>query len=316
MANWVVVAVQNEDPDRPESLAFQQLLSERPDLLRNKRVVVFAMNAPYYMDATDISKLSAYYGMYAKSDPFIELAARILFQEHIPSGASPVSIPGVGYDLVEITQPDPEQLIALSLDTPEAPARGVQSTAVSTPRRDPCAFLQYRRYPAAAHQCHPRPQSESCARQHGCAFLFSLGNEPGLTQIIETQTVDGIGRVAYKIERGGLLEITASSDPAFNSTRMILDITGDTRAVITVIAPTPLPSQTPTSTATLTPTVTPSPTPLPPSAAQNGYARLGFCPLIGPGRRLFGHLAGRKYDRDPLGAPVGSLYVGRRSSGI
>ena len=43
--------------------------------------MVFAFNAPYYLDATDISKLTAYYAFYSKINPFIDVAARILFQE-------------------------------------------------------------------------------------------------------------------------------------------------------------------------------------------------------------------------------------------
>ncbi len=87
--------------------------------MRNKKVVVFAFNAPYYLDATDISKVTAYYAMYSKSQPFIDLAARILFREVSPQGSSPVSIPGVGYDLITATTPDPDQVISLKLDLPE-----------------------------------------------------------------------------------------------------------------------------------------------------------------------------------------------------
>ena len=58
------------------------------------------MNAPYYYDATDISAFTAYYGLYSKLPGFIEVAARILFQEISPQGNSPVSIPGVAYELI------------------------------------------------------------------------------------------------------------------------------------------------------------------------------------------------------------------------
>ncbi|RPJ46701.1 MAG: hypothetical protein EHM21_08535, partial [Chloroflexi bacterium] len=78
LADWVVVSMLKPNPALPESMAFRRLLRERPDLLRNKKLVVFAFNAPYYLDATDISKLSAYYGLYSKTAPFVEVAARIL----------------------------------------------------------------------------------------------------------------------------------------------------------------------------------------------------------------------------------------------
>ena len=47
LADWVVVALLNLDPSRPKSEAFRQLLAQRPELLRNKKVVVFAFGAPY-----------------------------------------------------------------------------------------------------------------------------------------------------------------------------------------------------------------------------------------------------------------------------
>jgi len=67
-----------------------QLLSERQDLLRNKNIVVFAFNAPI-SGRTDISKLTAYYCLYSKSAPFVEVAARLLFKELSPQGDLPVS---------------------------------------------------------------------------------------------------------------------------------------------------------------------------------------------------------------------------------
>jgi beta-N-acetylhexosaminidase len=60
-ANWIVVGIQNLDVNRPSSYAFKRLLSEKPDLFRNKNVIVFALNAPYYLDATDLSMVTAYY---------------------------------------------------------------------------------------------------------------------------------------------------------------------------------------------------------------------------------------------------------------
>ena len=64
-------------------MAFKRLLSERPGLLRNKKVIVFAFNAPDYLDATDISKLTAYYALYSETPEFVEVAARILFNEQV-----------------------------------------------------------------------------------------------------------------------------------------------------------------------------------------------------------------------------------------
>ncbi|MDZ4158185.1 MAG: glycoside hydrolase family 3 N-terminal domain-containing protein, partial [Anaerolineaceae bacterium] len=133
-ADWVVFSMLNIQNTRPESFAVRRFLSERPDLSRNKRLVVFAFNAPYYLDATDSSKLTAYYAMYSKAPAFIEMAARLLFQETTPSGALPVTVPGVGYDLITATSPDPEQVIPLFVDLPalEEPEPG-NGDAPTTP---------------------------------------------------------------------------------------------------------------------------------------------------------------------------------------
>jgi hypothetical protein len=58
-----------------------------------------AYGAPYYLDTTEISKLTAYYGVYSKVRPFIEASVRALFQEYTPGGALPVSVEGINYDL-------------------------------------------------------------------------------------------------------------------------------------------------------------------------------------------------------------------------
>ncbi len=133
-ADWVVVASTNMQVSRPESMAFQTLLSDRPELIRNKRLVLFSFNTPYDLDATDISKLTAYYALYSKSPAFVEVAARILFQELTPGGFSPVSVPGAGYDLSVATSPDPSQVIDLLLDLPaEGPTPTPQLTPTARP---------------------------------------------------------------------------------------------------------------------------------------------------------------------------------------
>jgi beta-N-acetylhexosaminidase len=116
---WIVFLMQDIVNDRPQSIAIKRFLSERPDLITDKRIIVFAANGPNYLDSTDISKLTAYYGLFSKSTPFIDIAARVLFKEiAIPSGSLPVSVPGIGYDLILATSPNPDQEIELILDIP------------------------------------------------------------------------------------------------------------------------------------------------------------------------------------------------------
>ncbi len=263
LANWVVFGALDYSSERPESQALRQLLSERYDLLRNKRVIVFAFNAPYYLDATDISKLTAYYGLYSKTAPFAELAARVLFQEISPPGALPVSVPGIGYDLINATKPDRDQVISLMVDLPE-PDNSVQTqtpepTPVPTFKVGDTIPLRTGLILDANHHVVPNGTP--------VRFLFTTGGDTAVAQTVEAVTVNGVARASYRIDRAGLLEITANSDPAFNSDRLQLDITGGESAAITAIVPTSVPTETPTptqtSTPTATPTLTPEPTPEP-----------------------------------------------------
>jgi beta-N-acetylhexosaminidase len=256
-ANWVVVGLQNIDVNRPYSLAFKHLLAERPELLRNKKVIVFAFNAPYYLDATDLSKVTAYYALYSKSQPFIDLAARILFQEVSPQGASPVSIPGVGYDLIKATMPDPNQVIPLMVDLPVQ----IESTPAvdNTPESLPIQkfklgdTIPIRTGEILDHNQHPVPDGTLVR------FIIRTEADATTTQQIEATTIGGVARAAYRIPVNGFIEIRVTSEPALISEILRLDIPLGEGAGVTAVAPTaipsatPIPSETPTIMATATP---------------------------------------------------------------
>ena len=108
-ADWLIFAMLDFNPeDYPLSDGVKSLLKLRPDVLPGKKVVVLAYNAPYYLDSTEISKLTAYYGVYSKVEPFIEASVRALFQEFLPQGASPVSVEGIKYNFCLLyTSPSP-----------------------------------------------------------------------------------------------------------------------------------------------------------------------------------------------------------------
>jgi beta-N-acetylhexosaminidase len=130
-SDWVVISLTDASRGQPQLIS--NFLAEQQDLLRDKHVILFAFGAPYYLDATDISRLTAYYALYSKQPPFVEVAARLLFQELTPGGASPVSVPSLGYDLITITSPDPNQIIPLSLDITPTVVSTNQPTPESTP---------------------------------------------------------------------------------------------------------------------------------------------------------------------------------------
>ncbi len=265
-ADWIVVGALNVDPSRPESTALQRLLSEKADLIRNKRVILFAFGAPYYLDATDISKLTAFYGIYSKIPAFIEMAARILFQELTPNGASPVSVPGAGYDLSVATSPDPDQVIQLGFDLPEPNTPTPETTQTLKPSISPTATqpprfkvgdnLPLKTGIILDNNKNPVPDG-TVAR-----FLFTIGTADSTTQSqIDTETKNGIARASLRIPSAGLLEIRIVAEPALTSQVLRLEISPTGAVAITAMTPTFQPSLTPTVTITFTPTITATITP-------------------------------------------------------
>lgn len=252
-ANWIVVAITDIRPDRPASMALKQLLAARADLLANKRIIVFALSAPYFLDATDISMLTAYYGIYGKSSSFIDIAARILFQEITPTGALPVSVSGVNYDLIAATSPDPSQVIPLYLDLPETPQTTPDATITPEPTAVPSFrvgdSLPLRTGIILDHNRNPVPDGTVVR------FLFSNGADSTIVQQIETTTSSGIARASYRISSQGTLDIRVISDTAVNSQVLRLDVIEGQAAIITAVVPTEQPTETPTAT------LSPSPTP-------------------------------------------------------
>jgi beta-N-acetylhexosaminidase len=218
--------------------------------LRDRRVILFSFGAPYYLDATDISKLTAYYALYSKQPPVVDVAARLLFQELTPSGASPVSIPGIGYDLITAMTPDPNQVIPLVLDL-----QPVTDTAGETPTPGPTPNPLFRIGDTIAlrtgvirdHNGHPVPDGTLVR------FSMVLTGEGGGLQQVESTTTQGVARASFGLDKPGLLEIRAASDPATLSIVLQLDVSSAGAAAVIVVTPVVV-TETP---APLLPTATP-----------------------------------------------------------
>jgi len=245
-ADWIVILFRKPDADRPASQALRGLLTTRPDLLRDKKVVAFALDAPYYLDATDISNLTAYYGLFGLSEPFLEVAARLLFRELLPApGASPVSVPGVGYDLITATSPDPDQIIPLFFDfpAPEATVETPTPQATEVPQFQFGESVPVRTGVILDHNGHPVPD--------GTVVRFVLSTVDGNTlREAETTTRSGVASLAVPLDVGsGSLLISVYSEPARQSQVLQIDVLGAPGT------PTPAPTATPTPAPTLTATV-------------------------------------------------------------
>ena len=248
-SDWVIFNILNDDPGYADSSALKRVLSERFDLLQDKNIIVFSYDTPYYLDATELSKVTAYYGLYSRLPQFVEVAARILMQEIELIGSLPVSVSSVGYDLIKITSPDPSQVIPLSLLIPEEQTTGTPDPEVT--QEDHQEMLKIGEVVSVQagiildHNQNPVPDGTIVR------FTFRMPGENVIVQQSDVATVDGKATSTYKIERADNLEVTAISEPALISNMLFLNIES---GVAEIFVPTSTPE--PTSTPTLTPTAT------------------------------------------------------------
>lgn len=275
-ADWIIFATLDYNPQEyPQSDALKSFLRLRADALRGKKVVVIAYNAPYYLDTTEISKLTAYYCVYSKIPAYIGASVRALFQEFPPQGAPPVSVDGVSYNLIVQLEPDPNQSIRVM-------RADVSEVTEGTPVPVEIGLgdtLHLRTNVILDHNGHPVPDSTPVE------FRFYYVEE-GLESRKPTTTVNGMAQIDIVLERPGQLEISITGSPP----TMRVNILGDKPAIIETVVPTPTP------TPTMTPSPTPSPTPVPtpsPTPAVNGTGE-GASPANGrvDGVALFVSLLG------------------------
>lgn len=255
-AHWVVFAMLNASNTHPSYQTLSQFLAERPDLFLQKRVVVFAFNAPYYLDATNITKLTAYYSLYSKTPQFIDLASYLLFGEIRAVGSLPVTVPGV-YDLNRALFPDPDQLIPLQLDLPEpeTPPEGTTPEPTPPPEYRVGEVIAIRTGIIVDNNGHRVPDGTPVS------FIFNQGGVE--TQVVET-TTGGIARTTYNVANFGPLEIRVESEPAKQSVQLRFDVplpNGEVIPETPTIQPTSTPEPSPTPTETAVPVETTEPPP-------------------------------------------------------
>jgi beta-N-acetylhexosaminidase len=296
-ADWLVFSIQSTREGVYGSNALKLLLDQRPDLARSKRVVVFAHDVPYELDATDISKLDAYYALYGASESFVSLAARLLFQEVPSPGDPPVSVPGIGYDLIRALSPDPAQKISL-LAFSEAPGAARVTPETGFARGD---LVYVETSPILDHNGRAVPDGTPVE------FLLSYQGE-SLVPIVEATTVGGVAQVEVRLDRTALISVQARSDLARVSDILQLDVQEGQPAFVTVIAPSPAPSATTEATGTSSSTTpTPGGTDGVEGEVASGNAPLGgagifLAMVVLGGMGALGYQAGRSLDPMPRGA--------------
>jgi len=269
-ANWLIFAMLDVDPARyPDSDALKLFLREWPENLEGKKLIVFVFNAPYFLDATEVSQLTAYYGLYSKTTPFLEVAVRLLFQEFQPRGASPVDVSATGYQIIEVTRPDPGQIIGLEAVTGSEVAEGTPLSTLTPPPIAPEAtplsvklnvrvgdVLTLRTSRIIDRNGRPVPD--------GTPVEFRLLDvAQSLEARLQATTVSGVATARFALERSGTWQVTAVSEPAQRSVRLIITIPEQGPVEVGIDRPQTTATTQSTSTTTTATTPTRGITPVP-----------------------------------------------------
>ena len=187
------------------------------------------------------------------------------------AGASPVSVPGAGYELATALAPDAAQIIPLEIELP-APITTPHPTAAKT-TITPSATLTVVPSIKMGETITLRT-GVIYDKNHNAVpdgtevkFLFTAGaSDNGLVQQVTANTAQGVARTVYRIQNIGALEIRVVSEPAMLSRVLRLNISASGAVAITAVTPTSQPTLTPTPTVTHTPSPTATSTPPPPPA--------------------------------------------------
>jgi beta-N-acetylhexosaminidase len=265
-ADWIIFAMLDINTEKnPQSDAVRILLRNRYDTLRNKKLVLFAFDAPYFLDDTEISQLTAYYGLYSRGRDYLKTAARLLFQQFEPTGASPVRIPALGpLDL----SPDPNQVIQLQpvhkIDKEGKIIPFEEAEVVTALDLGVGEGILFRTSIIVDRNGHPVPDGTS-------VDFFRYYPLEGLSlEPLKTSTINGIAEITIIKDRDTPLQVSVSSDLATGMTFDIGPGIVDTPTPTATSTPTetPTPTDTPTDTPTIenTPTLTPTPLPTPPTS--------------------------------------------------
>ena len=274
-ADWILFAQQDLNLAKgPNSDAVKLFLNHSLSAAYDARLVVLAFNAPYYLDTTEISKLSLYLGAYSKVEPFVEGAVRALFGELVPSGAPPVDVAGINYDLQHRLAPDPGQVIPLSLLEPES------DTTLHPPQT-----VRLQAGPILDRNGHPVSD--------GLPVTFLGEYADGSYAAPGTATTDGgLAEATLTLNSPGPVWLRAQSGEAVQS--QVVEVMIQPLPTVTVApsrTPVPMPTHTPTRAPSPTPTVTPSPVPTegaqPPAAINPVRPADGLDLLLAAGAILF-----------------------------
>ena len=240
-ADWIIFAMLNVEPAvYPASDAVGRFLRQYDSQLADQKLVVLALNAPYFLDATEMSRLNTYFGVYSKTQPFLESAVRALFRAFTVVGAPPVAVPGTRFSsLPERLSADPARTLPLRVTDDDDAVIAENSAAGEAtdtpPPLDVGATIRLSVGPVIDHNGHPVPDGTPVNFQLQFeGEVLALAVDPALTR-------SGSATRDVVVERAGTLRVAATAGQA---------TTGAPLAV--VIAPPPTPTAAPTVPGTVT----------------------------------------------------------------
>lgn len=247
-ASWVIFAMLDlTQEDTSVNVVKQLLRSKRSVQFEGKKVVILALSVPYFLDATELSRVTSYLGIYSKTSPFVESAVRALFRNYTPTGAPPVNVPGTEFaNLADRLKPNPESTLELQVflrnnSTP------LVFDGQTQPQMQVGEGIRLEAGPLLDRNGRPVPD--------GTVINFSVAYE-GETSVLNIEpgsTRDGFVSREVLLERPGVLKIFADAD-AIKSRELDLLVTDLTPP--TPLAPAPTPTLPPQNGITpVTPTV-------------------------------------------------------------
>ncbi|MBV7327066.1 hypothetical protein KFU94_02150 [Chloroflexi bacterium TSY] len=262
-ATWIIfVMLDVNEANGQNSNVVKRFLKQRGDQLRNKRIIVLGLNAPTFLDATEVSRLHAYLGVYSKTRPFLDNAVRALFNAYTPFGAAPVNVAGTRFNnLTERLLPDPARTLDLKIIVDREIAVPLLSDlgVEEGPPKIVGSSIRAQVGPILDHNGHQVPDGTSVE------FILSYGDEDAqVTESIPTR--NGVAYYDLDPERSGLVEIAAQSgsgEEIAASESLAIEIEGSGTQVAEV-APTPTGAVVVSGTEQAT-TTNPISSPIPPS---------------------------------------------------
>ncbi|MCC6454882.1 MAG: glycoside hydrolase family 3 protein [Caldilineaceae bacterium] len=274
-ADWIIFAMLDVDTvNHPASDVVKDFLAQLGVQRGNKRIVVLALHAPYFLDATEISKLSGYYGVYGKTQPFLESAVRALFRAYTPVGAPPVSVPGTRFaNLAERLGPDPSQPIDMLVLDPDGDILAGEATSAGTslPEVEAGTLIRIQAGPILDYNRRPVRNGTSVE------LVIAYEDDGTAREVVTVATQNGVAARDVVMTRGGVAQITARAGAAISTETVALSVQGGAAIVAT-----PMPTDTTSQTAMISSTIAPTTTivPIQAETPPNGGARLSLVSLL------------------------------------